>query len=1058
MYGGDEVKRYARTYHHAIARAMLTTSPTADALDLPFFFLPFRPHSDPSGARSFIANYFSSNAAGSNQYKGASLQRELRLTEVVVLCSILKWCWSRMPGGVVSWPVYDGFQIGEKEANMARNAFETFIPISADSPARQRIIFDFYDLLASIAAHGKLNGFGGRKLSRLAGWWAFEHADDGKGFEGGYRSWAAAADASSHLFFAYLRTLSPEEHPSMSLIERIPRALQALLASTEYPPETPTLLQKSTPRVVMVVDSVSPTPFALLRRARNFEYRSSDRVLREYQEFQDPVDALTDECKRVLNAISSINSSAAKSRHQNVTRPAEAWTSFQNMGFGDWEDGTAQTGSNGIGSPGSPPSSPTLQSAHKPRDLGRPTTPSWAEFMSVGFAEDDLSKPSATYLLPPDKQLPPLGSRAQSPTYIPHDRDVAPGELAAINNVELDDAFWWVWMTSLAGEEPAQRKAVFGRCAVIETSIMRGAWLIMEEQVKGASPDPVEGAYIAKSKRSIFSFSKRGKLNRKESTNKLMPPLSPVPPAQSLASPTPSRRSLAPDQQSKIKEAAAALKKQESKDEELATRRGRHGEASQKTNSVLTMGLQSAAGPAMKWTTAYDRSAIRAQYLGNRFAGTGVSRENLTLPSDPADLEGYLNNSSTVQREASVPPPEPSNILTSDLGRELPALPSEEPAPPPAGEVEVPTVPLAPVPEPVSPGLHEDMEEHGSADSDKEIVPEEAPVQRVTTLDQEVANAGSLELKRKPVPRSSDGPRPGSVEKPVVATSPAMNPAALAAQRAMVSTTSSPESPQDSFNPRFQKQGGGSALRKFFGRKKEQSGRPSVEGARVGAGLAPPSESTFGRKLSLMRKKPTTTAALPVQPSKPSPMETMHPNASELEAEPVAIPPHTSASYPNSDSNVSQADSVQDANPEHEFARFDQGPPDTPLHSHPVASAPGIIAAPQAQRQFNVNEHLATKANEHDRLVQYGQHEHDGDDEHDDLQSEATMEEHQANAVIDSKDRWATIRENAARRAAQRASEERSSQSRPSAGARTEDDGETSGEESKSHQLSILLL
>ena len=61
--------------------------------------------------------------------------------------------------------------------------------MSTDS-ARKQIIFDFFDLLAAIAARGKTNGLGGRKLSRMAGWWAFEHSDNGKGFDGGYGSWA----------------------------------------------------------------------------------------------------------------------------------------------------------------------------------------------------------------------------------------------------------------------------------------------------------------------------------------------------------------------------------------------------------------------------------------------------------------------------------------------------------------------------------------------------------------------------------------------------------------------------------------------------------------------------------------------------------------------------------------------------------------------------------------------------------------------------------------------------------------------------------------------------
>jgi len=73
---------------------------------------------------------------------------------------------------------------------MARDSFSTFIPLSVDSDARTKIIIDFFDLLSAIAAHGKTNGLGGRKLSRLAAWWAFEYSDSGKGFEGGYKAWA----------------------------------------------------------------------------------------------------------------------------------------------------------------------------------------------------------------------------------------------------------------------------------------------------------------------------------------------------------------------------------------------------------------------------------------------------------------------------------------------------------------------------------------------------------------------------------------------------------------------------------------------------------------------------------------------------------------------------------------------------------------------------------------------------------------------------------------------------------------------------------------------------
>ena len=78
---------------------------------------------------------------------------------------------------------------GGADSNYARDAFSTFVPLGVDSPVRVQIIQDFFDLIAAVAAHGKANGFGGHKLSRYAGWWAFEHYDTGKGFESGYKSW-----------------------------------------------------------------------------------------------------------------------------------------------------------------------------------------------------------------------------------------------------------------------------------------------------------------------------------------------------------------------------------------------------------------------------------------------------------------------------------------------------------------------------------------------------------------------------------------------------------------------------------------------------------------------------------------------------------------------------------------------------------------------------------------------------------------------------------------------------------------------------------------------------
>lgn len=1034
--------------------------------------LPFRPDTDPSGARTFIRNYYKHNAEGSQSYRGSNLAQELRLSNAVVLCTMLKWCWSRMPGGVVTWPVYEGFQIGERESRMARNAFATFIPIGAGSEARRNIIFDFFDLLAAVAAHGKMNGMGGRKLSRLAGWWAFEHSDDGKGFEGGYKSWTAAADAASHLFFAYLRSCSPDTEPSLTVIERIPRSLQALLGSTEYPPETPSLLQRSTPRVVMLVDSVSPTPFALLRRAKHFEFRDNDEVLREYSEFEDPVDALTDECKRVLYAVSSINSAAALSRHGNAAQSGqESWSAFQNMGFGEIDARVASPvapskmngSANGVGR--------GLSSQPRSRaDVDRPTTPSWADFLSSGFTEDD--KRSATTLtLPHDKVLPPIGSRTQTPAHLNDGSDrLAPGEMAAVTTVELDDAFWWVWMTSLSGEEPADRKAVFGRCALVETTVMNGKWLIMEEQVKGASPEPTEGVFIAP-KKSIFSFTKRGRNKEK----KVAKSPTPTEALERTTSTAPSKSSLAPDQASKIKKAAAELARKNDKSNDNNQRRGRLDDTSStKTTSMMTMGMMSEASPAMKWASAYDKKAIRAQYLGDNFAGRGMSREDLSKRSS-ANL--MSDGASTIGPPAPALSPNSAVFSSDDREKQnLPALPNEQPVPAtkvPAGQEPEDAVALveqtAPAVAPATkvPAVSVSHAEAHDTEDEAENVPLAAAIRSedVNPLEKEVSvdvpMTPTVKVGRKPVPRSSQlpehpafrqksddsadtsaPPAPESLVQHAAPQSPtttAANPAAVAAQRAMEAHAgTSPESQKG----KPKKQPSTAGFKKLFGRKKDNPNRNSVEFNKPDTdGLAPPSESNFGRRLSLMRKKPSSKAV----PTTAHPAPYVEPD--------VPATPDTYGQAAHSIAAVSHTDTRSDANADDEFSRFDQGPmEDMPAAiPHDEEEDDGTyegLHAPAPQRHYNTQIASRIAPERQETQDDFATPPETVPSRQEDAQSEVTLDDPPVSTMLES-DRWAKIRENAARRA-RRASEEHSSmQSRTGQSMRTTDDGETSGEESE---------
>ncbi|GJN79437.1 hypothetical protein PLIIFM63780_002950 [Purpureocillium lilacinum] len=597
----------------------------ARGLDLPFLLLPFRPTSDPSAVRTFVRHFFDHGYA----LRGETLVQELRMTEPMVISGVVKWCWSRVQGGVVGWDAYELFKVGEFDSHKARDSFKTFIPISVENGARQRIIFDFFDLIAAVAAHGKSNGFGGWQLSRMAAWWAFEHKDTGSGFDGGYKAWLSAADATSHLFFAYLRSLTPEQSPTG--ISLLPRSLEKLLKDTEYPPPRSQGMMTSTNKLVMMVDAVSPTPFALLRRAGHFQYRDTDRGLQEFSNYEDPVKALTEECLRVLKAISAANQSQASSAKHSTSLRDASWSRFEDMGFStplaEEDEDTDENGS-------SARHPQTMRrTAASGNDLGRPTTPSWADFLSSGFVDDTGGR--SNLLLPPDKVLPPIetGIRQHSSSQshrprLESDRHLEPGELASITIIELDDAFWWVWMSSLAPEETAERKSAFGRCALIETKIYGARWIVMEEMVAGAAPEPQEGAYIAE-KKSFFSWTKRSKTLRRKSIGKHALERG----ESNGTSFADSKTTLGGETHARVQAKAAQLRAMKDKEQQAASqvtqRRGRTDAEllAEKTNSVFTLQphIVGEASSAMKWVKKYDKGAIKDAYMANSSAGRGLA-------------------------------------------------------------------------------------------------------------------------------------------------------------------------------------------------------------------------------------------------------------------------------------------------------------------------------------------------------------------------------------------------------------------------------------------------
>lgn len=776
----------------------------------------------------------------------------------------------------------------------------------------------------------------------------------------------------------------------------LPRSLQALLKETKYPLENTPFEPIS--KVVMVVDSVSPTPFSLLRRARHFEFREDDKVLNKFSDFEDPVEALTDECKRVLKSISSANQSDSTTTKESTSLGNSSWSRFEDIGFsslGDLDDHEES----GSALPKKSTANRSIRSAaeSKINDFGRPTTPSWADFLSSGFADETGSQAPRTLLLPPDKVLPPIeldlkrGKSAQSNRRPTDDTHLEPGELASTNSMNLDDAFWWVWITSLAGEETLARKAVFGRCALIETVINHRSWLVIEEMVKGAAPEPEVGAYIAE-KKGRFTFGRKGRTVRAKPTNRhtAAPPKSDATAQNKSFSPA-SKTSIGPDQHARIQAAAAALQQKQKQQEyndppHISPRRARQGDTmSTKTNSVFTLQpvIMSEAAPAMKWANTYDKKSVRAAYLGDNFAGKG-SRTDLA-PSDeqlqPPPKQDYGSLSKPVKED----------------NRELPPLPAETPS----EDLRAPTAPPPPIPRQPAP-LPPDP-----------FVQDSATCSTPQSLGQEKADR---DLEQVQTVTQNDSRK----------LSPASSPE---------------EGPK-----KLKKQAGTGGLRGIFGGKKkdvnsqaplqppDSSAVAAARAAYTGPKRAYGGSNSLTRRLSGVgrKKAPAAAAAAALDQDKSS-------------GQPLAPPsvPFKEGNF-ESQTSLSRIDSHDQREADHKFKTFDnQGPLEQPAFVPDGLRRHSTFPESEASRPSTMSE--PPRGPHFEPPIGRGQYEPSLSSQEDIPRQE------EETTPIPEVNRWSQIRKNAAERAGKLSEEQkqRSVENSDRVEEQQSEDGEESGEESK---------
>ena len=823
----------------------------------------------------------------------------------------------------------------------------------------------------------------------------------------------------------------------------------------------------------MVVDSVSPTPFALLRRAKHFEYRDDDQALQQFSNYEDPVQALTDECRRVLKSISSTNQSAVSNSKASTSLRDASWSRFEDIGFGGLGDDSDNEDPSAFGRKRNGPQG--LRSAPQSRthDLGRPTTPSWADFLSAGFVDEPGKDHPAKLSLPADKMLPPIDTRRgqSSQSYRRpqnNDEDLEPGELASINLLHFDDAFWWVWISSLAGEELAERKGVFGRCALIETNIRGGKWLVLEEMVKGAAPEPETGAYIAE-KKSRFGFSKKSRLNRTKTSSKKTSPV-PTPetyPRSKQQSPM-SKTSIGPDQHARIQAAAAALQQKHRDQNSTEQKRGRMGDAaSTKTNSVFTLQpvIMSEAGPAMKWANSYDKNTVRAAYLGNDFTGKGQATN---LGSNRLHNVPSTNGSITpIVRKEPLQKMESYGFPSQDADKEnLPPVPdkTEPPLPPepPVQQIQSQSIekkpPPPPAPLPAVP--FKDLHPANRAVVEASRVPlpaatpweqprlAEVPLPAATPPERSHSSGEQFVAPSELPPRVDNKPLPPI--EPAIESTPTLTREATQEPNGASSTASSPEVKKAGKRLKKSQPGG---FKGFFGRNKSgpiaptpprpadstavAAAKAAYEGPQMKANYIAPEVPKLSRRLSGMGRK---KAPLPIPITTLPPTQVYNePVTKSMEPSPLEAPHQNYDDY-GSHASLSRVDSSEQRHADREFQTFDQGPmtdqpafvPEDEYERRSGSATPRQYEPEPIQRAY---EHDPMQMPYEPQPIQQPYH-------HDDI-SEVSEEEQ---SKTPPQDRWAQIRKNAAERAAKQSQDRERTD---------ETEEEESGEESKSSQQHV---
>lgn len=250
--------------------------------DVEYLMIPFRPQQTNEKLLKLLNSLF---PMGNGQpVPEKQMWKIVKKVEPLTLFQGLKYIWCRLPEGqVIGWKAYLEFKIREKSKDFPRRGFLEIMPQCLESPSHASIVYDFFDLIITLASNSRINKMSARKISKMCAVWAFGSPNErgskpldydftntstlpNNSFQDGLEEWIPGTDAMFHLLLAFLKSFVPQEMEN----SKLPHSLKSLLFNNDYPPKGSTAYSMETiltiPLVTLQTDKFSRKPWQLLER------------------------------------------------------------------------------------------------------------------------------------------------------------------------------------------------------------------------------------------------------------------------------------------------------------------------------------------------------------------------------------------------------------------------------------------------------------------------------------------------------------------------------------------------------------------------------------------------------------------------------------------------------------------------------------------------------------------------------------------------------------------------------------------------------------------------